>query len=392
MTEELLTKGHEESIESSELKGMGIEGASVIDVNKAIATFKVETLSPSTPTMLSALSNAFKTSDYSDLDIKVGKVSIEPFTANMTPNMGLEKYGQVMFDGVSQSEELACVELNHKWFYITGLDETSATVKGIKNKEERDAVIKNIRKIVAHLEFMDSRNVLDVDDVDFWSKVNKFYPTNQDYYSQISLKLDNKGLTLNYKEDVEHLVLLLAIEAGGFTMVAKSYEDAMSRPNPPKFYLRKEIDAVNNEVSFSKLQNKAVAKLENVLEENPSKLLVLTKVISLTGYRFNNHTPMNVLYKVCDSYIKGEGSEKNKKRAAENFIAYHDMDFQSLKIRSLVKDATYLGVISTGVDGSIYLSSSGTLLGRNLQDVYVFLGNPINEEIYSFVKEAVEGA
>jgi hypothetical protein len=41
-------------------------------------------------------------------------------------------------------------------------------------------------------------------------------------------------------------IKLYAIEAGGFSIVAKSYDDARSRPVAPKFYLDKEEETVND--------------------------------------------------------------------------------------------------------------------------------------------------
>ena len=43
---------------------------------------------------------------------KSNKISIKPYFDNSMSNMGLEHYGQSLFDGVKHFEQLACLEQN----------------------------------------------------------------------------------------------------------------------------------------------------------------------------------------------------------------------------------------------------------------------------------------
>ena len=52
---------------------------------------------------------------------KTGGISIKPFFDPNKPNLGLEKYGLALFDGVFHEEQLACIERNGVKRYITGL-------------------------------------------------------------------------------------------------------------------------------------------------------------------------------------------------------------------------------------------------------------------------------
>ena len=53
---------------------------------------------------------------------------------------------------------------------------------------------------------------------------------------KINIQRYVSGLPTFYDDRIK----FYAIEAGGFDIVAKSYEDAKTKPKPPKFYLDKE--------------------------------------------------------------------------------------------------------------------------------------------------------
>ena len=91
--------------------------------------------------------------------------------------MGLEDYGMSLFDGVTHNEQLACLENNGVIRYITGLNEFAPDVKMLPPKE-KEAKIKEIRKVVAQLEAELAANVVAVDDKDFWNKLTVMKPDN----------------------------------------------------------------------------------------------------------------------------------------------------------------------------------------------------------------------
>ena len=64
-------------------------------------------------------------------------LSIKPFFDSQSSNLGLEKYGLALFDGVFHEEQLACMEQNGIKRYITGLNEFAPEIKLIKDKDER---------------------------------------------------------------------------------------------------------------------------------------------------------------------------------------------------------------------------------------------------------------
>jgi hypothetical protein len=65
-------------------------------------------------------------------------------------------------------------------------------------------------------------------------------------------------------------------------------------------------------------------------------------------------------------------------------------DMETLKIKSIIRDATYLKFIALKPDGFIYHIASNTMLGRNPSDVVEFLKNPLNEEVLKDLIKKVE--
>jgi hypothetical protein len=91
-----------------------------------------------------------------------------------------------------------------------------------------------------------------------------------------------------------------------------------------------------------------------------------------------------------DNFIGGEGSEKSSNRAAQMFLDACDLSMEVLKLKSLVKDATFYKFIVAKSDGFIYHKDKNVLLGRNQPDVVEYLNNPLNEEILLDLMKKVE--
>ena len=311
----------------------------------------------------------------------VGKIAVKPFVDQNKENMGLENYNMVLFPGIHQEEQLAAIERNGVIRYITGLDEFAPEVQNIKDPEQKESVVFNIRSIVAHLEKMLATNVIQIEDPEFWNKVKLLQPNNHEFWGKITLRCGNDPVTLDPANDPYDLIKLMAIEAGGFDLVAKSFEDANAKPVAPKFFLDKQIHTVSNRTGFKKIRNKAIGLLDKISTSNAKKLLYITKVIDSDSISYKASTPVDALYDVCDDYINGLGSESNKTKAAEYFISIAELDMETLKLKAIVKDASFLKMISLKADGMLYHTATATMLGRNVSDVVLYLKNPLNEDI-----------
>ena len=321
---------------------------------------------------------------------KTGPIAIKPFFNDNVSNMGLEKYGLSLFEGVFHEEQLACIENNGIKRYVTGLNEFAPDIKLIPDKELREAKIKEIRLAISELEKELAANVVEVDDPQFWNKVKLLRPDNDEFWSKITVRCGNTPLHLDPVKDPYDRIKLYAIQAGGFSIVAKSYEDARSRPAPVKFYLDKYEITATTRTGAKKIKNKALAELQKLFDKNIAKLMYVAKIVDLNSIQYKKSTPNDVIYDNMDMFINGEGSEKNANRAAQSFLDTVELDMETLKIKSIIRDATYLKFIALKPDGFIYHLTSSTMLGRNPSDVVEFLKNPLNEEVLKDLIKKVE--
>ena len=311
--------------------------------------------------------------------IKKTSIAVRPYFDKQATNMGLEEYGMSLFDGVTHNEQLACLELNGVIRYITGLNEFAPEIK-LLSQEEREARVKEIRSSVAELEKELAANVIDVDDKDFWSKVVLLQPNNKEFWNKIDMACGNETVYLDPAKPFDR-IKLHAIEAGGFAMIAKSYDDARSKAVPPKFYLDKEEETVMVRTEYKKLRNKAYSELQKLFDKNSTKLFYIAKVVDANSSQYRKSTPLDLIYENMDRYISGEGAESNRERAAKSFIDAVNLDMETLKIKSIVRDSSFFKYIISKPDGYIYHSKTNSLLGRNVSDVLEHLKNPLNEDI-----------
>tara|TARA_R110000868_G_scaffold116273_7_gene309786 strand:+ start:133 stop:1143 length:1011 start_codon:yes stop_codon:yes gene_type:complete len=319
---------------------------------------------------------------------KKTKLAVRPFIDSAQGNMGLENYGLSLYDGVTHHEQLACLENNGVVRYITGLNEFAPEIK-LLQPEDRDAKVKEIRIIIAELERELAANIIEPEDKDFWNQVKLLKPDNKDFWNKISISCGNDPTFLDITSPFDK-IKLLAIEAGGFSIIAKSYEDARSRAVPPKFYLDKEEETSMIRTEYKKMRNKALAELQKLYDKNSTKLFYIAKVVDTNSAQYRKATPNDVIYENMDLYINGEGGESNKERAAKSFLAATSLDMETLKIKAIVRDSTFFKYIVNKADGYIYHVKSGALLGRNVSDVIEHLKNPLNEDVLLDLNASVE--
>jgi hypothetical protein len=316
-------------------------------------------------------------------------VAVKPYFDGNLTNMGLEKYGLSLFEGVTHYEQLACLENNGIKRYVTGLNEFSPDVRNIPDTELREAKVREIRTAVAELEKILAANMIDIEDKDFWNKVQLLRPDNDEFWGKIDMKCGNDPIFLD-PTDPYDLIKLYAINAGGFSIIAKSYEDARSRHKSPKFFLDKFEDTVSSKTESKKLRNKALSELQKLFDKNTNKLLFVAKVVDIAGIQYKKSTSNDVVYDNMDGFINGDGTEKNSNRAAQMFLDASGLDMETLKLRAMVKDATYYKIIITKADGFIYHKDNSALLGRSQVDVVEYLKNPLNDELLQDITKKVE--
>ena len=320
--------------------------------------------------------------------IKKTAIAVRPYFDNSASNMGLEDYGMSLFDGVTHTEQVACLDNNGVVRYVTGLNEFAPEIK-LLPKEQKEARTIQIRIAIAELEQELAANVIDIEDKEFWNKVILLKPNNAEFWNRITISCGNEPVFLDPKDPYDR-IKLYAIEAGGFSLVSKSLEDARAKAVPPKFYLDKEEETVMVRTEYKKLRNKALSELQKLFDKNSTKLFYIAKVVDINSTQYRKSTPNDVIYENMDIYINGDGGENNKERAAKTFMETANMDMETLKIKSIVRDSVFFKYIVNKADGYIYHTKTNALLGRNVSDVVEHLKNPLNEDILKDLNTACE--
>lgn len=320
---------------------------------------------------------------------KRSSVAIRSYFDPSINNMGLEKYGMTLFDGVMHEESLALLEINGVKRYVTGLNEFAPEVKSLPD-EEREARVKQIRAIVCELEKQLAANVIHVDDEQFWNKVQVCKPDNSGFWDKIFLRCGNDPVYLEPEKDPYDLIKLYAVEAGGFSMVAKSLEEARSRPTPPKFYLDKQEDTAAIVTEVKKLKAKAMGELQKLFDKHQNKMFLVAKALDPNSMQYRKNTPNDVLYNNLFEYIEGNRTEKDKRKCAQRFLDAAGSDMETLKLKAVLKDGTYLKLVHTKADGFIYHVNSNTLMGKNPSECVEFLKNPLHEDVLRSLQAEVE--
>jgi hypothetical protein len=315
-------------------------------------------------------------------------ISIKPYFDRSVSNMGLEIYNLSLFDGVTHSEQLACIERNGVVQYLTGLNEFAPEIK-LLPEEQKVARVKEIRRAIAELEKELAANVLDIEDTHFWNNVKLLKPDNAEFWNKISISCGNEPVYLDPKDPFDR-IKLYAIEAGGFSIVAKNYDEARSKAVPPKFYLDKEQETAVVKTEYKKLKNKALSELQKLFDKNSTKLFYIAKAVDLASVQYKKHTPNDIIYDNMDRHINGEGTEGNKERAAQGFLDAAAMDMETLKVKAIVKDSIFFKYIINKTDGHIYHVKTNTMMGRNISEVIEYLKNPLNEDILKDLNNKIE--
>ena len=320
---------------------------------------------------------------------KSATIAVRPFFSPNKENMGLEQYGLSLHDGVYHEENLACLEMNGVKRYITGLNEFDPKVKML-SKDEKKKKVKEIREVVAQLEAELAANVVDPNDKDFWNKLTIMKPDNSKFWDKISLRCGNDPVFLDPDTDPYDLIKLHAINAGGFSIVAKSLREAKEMNNPPKFYLDTVQESLSTRTELSKIKNRALVELQKMYDSNTAKLIYVAKICDVDSVQYIRSTPNDILYENMDNYINGFGAESSKKKAASQFLEVAGLTMEDLKIRALIKDALYYRFITTKAGGWIEPIDSGIRLGKRPSEVLEFLKKPENDEALSSILEKVE--
>lgn len=320
--------------------------------------------------------------------VKDSAIAIRAYFNPSNDNMGLEKYNMSLHEGAYHSESIACLERNGIKRYITGLNEFAPEIKSLP-ADQKKAKVRQIRENVIELEKELASNVIDIDDKDFWSKVQVVRPDNDAFWNKIVIKVGNDPVYLDPKVDAYDRIKLLAIEAGGFSLVADSLAAAKTT-GKYKFYLDKVVETAGTRTKNAKIRNKALGILSDLYDEDKTRLMHVVKILTFNSAQYTHSTPLDVLYEDADGYINGEGRESDVSKASKNFIDASKLSSEDLHIHSMIKDALAFNMLTTKSDGYIYEKKSSSKIATTREGVAEYLKNPANDEMLMGIKAEVE--
>lgn len=322
-----------------------------------------------------------------------GMVVVRPYVNPQVLNMGLEDYNMVIHDGTDHKEYLTCLETFGIRKHLTGLDENAESIRNEKNPAVQKAKIKQIREKVAILEKMmvnnDISKFIDAKDPsEFWSKVIAIKWDNYELWDKIYIVVDNKDLFLD-PNIAEDFIKICCIEAGGFSIISKSLEDARSSGRY-KFYLDKQEETAAVQTSVKKVKNRALAMLDELYNKDPKKLWWIAKNIDGNSTQYKYSTPNDVVYDNMDNYINGLGIEKAVTKASENFVEYASFEIGDIRTRGVVRDALSYRYLIKKPDANIYHNESANLVGGNQAECVEYFKNPAHAELWNTLLSQVE--
>ena len=119
-------------------------------------------------------------------------------------------------------------------------------------------------------------------------------------------------------------------------------------------------------------------------------VVVIAKNIDANSSQYSNKTLPGTIYNNLDKYINGKGYDNNLKRCATSFIENAGMTIEDLKIKAIIKDASFYKFIIVKPDGMLHEASQNVMLGRNVSDILEYLKNPTNEDMLDILMAKVE--
>lgn len=337
--------------------------------------------------------------------LTTGEISIKPFFDGKA-NMGNEKYKNVIFEECAQYDEPVCLVTNGVNRYKTGLDEFAPEIKLLKGPE-KIAKIKAIRLKVAELEHELNSNVIPTPDkhfvdeksvkesaAEFWDQVISLKPDNIIFWSgaALGLKLSNNDFYFDMSNTIDKIKFYVA-EGGGYSLVAKSLAEARNRVPKPRWYLDKVTETVAATVEFKKLKLKAGTLLSKLYDGPRNVFMYVTKIYDPNSVQYRNDTSSDVFLDNCEDMIQNGKDKKNPGKnieiAIRDFIEIAQLPVDILKLKAVVKDASYYKIIANN-NGMITEMGTGIPMGRTSAEVVQFLNDATNAEVAQRLIDSVD--
>jgi len=283
--------------------------------------------------------------------------------------------GKGLMDNFTRTEDLGYMTFFGTKRYLCGLDSELVEYDVNLTREEKDAKIAEIKKIVERLEQFFGKGNLD--------------PTNEKHWSKVKLTIDRKTTNLDLTNPRTEL-LVHCIRGGGFTTVAPSLEKAQAIPGC-QFYLVEPIEYAESRIAGKEVINKAISTLQKLYESKSfDDIFFLGKYLLPVEKGYTRRTPKALIYEDLDKYINGEIIRQSKMTSARIFLEATKKSKMEQAVMAIVKDAEYFGFMYVNDKGEFKNNETGGIYGTTLERVITHLQNPAYDHELDNIKTRVE--
>jgi hypothetical protein len=308
---------------------------------------------------------------------KMSTITVKPYIdKSMDDGIGLSSLGLNSFPNTSKKFQVPIK--NGK--FLTGFDPDASYLSTLDTKEKAKEIAnikakcKEFDAMYPHLKICDC------------SLSNEFYSK-----MMIDLKSgSNYFNTENIIDQVKISIIRTGAKYSNDSYVAATFQEA-DTSNKDYFYFISdpELDIVT-QVDNKKRRNKAVQLLTSI-EDSISDLRLYSKFL-LRPSKAINTLKSDALYAKLDDFIEGvvDGvTSKDYKDNFETFSKAFKLDKQEVFTKVVIKYAMFFNIIRQRSDKEYTYVKTGNELGKTPKELYTFLTNLKNQEIYEQIKHDV---
>jgi hypothetical protein len=205
-------------------------------------------------------------------------------------------------------------------------------------------------------------------------------PFNESFWKDLQLVINKKTTFLNLQTDPVHKLFYYLIKHGGFPEVAPSYDVAVEKDRPPRWYMIEPEQYADISVADDRIINKAIAALESLDDDKSFDDMFLVHKNLITPDRgITKRTPKSAIYKDLSDFIHGKIVKTDKRRTPKQFVDTVKLitkDKKKLFVTAYVRDSVYFNFISHNQDDQLINTETKTKYGATVDQAIAKLSTP----------------
>lgn len=217
-------------------------------------------------------------------------------------------------------------------------------------------------------------------------------PFNEPFWKEIKLTLSRKTTFLHIATEPKDKLFYYLIKYGGIPEVAPTYESAIGRDRPTRWYMVEPNQMADIAVADDRVINKAIAALETLDDSKTFDDMFLVHKYLITSDRgITRQTPKSAIYKDLSDFIHGKIVKTDKRRTPKQFVEAVKLlqtDKKKLYITAYVKDGSYFNFLTVNTDDMFVNAETKTKYGATIDQVVKKLSNPgMQDELENLSKK-----